>query len=88
MVTAAFLIAIIIALLCGFSFLGKLLMFAAAIAFYTLNLSFLFNSSVSTVVIWLLLGIGLMLFVMYVHVSEKMEQREKREKDNSQSNMA
>ena len=68
--------------------LGTLLLSIVTIALVVSNLSFLFDSSVSTVVTWLLLGMGLMLFVMYVHVSEEMEQKEQREKDNSQSNMA
>ena len=70
MLTAAFLIAIVIAFLYGFNFLGKLLFFIGAIALYILNLSFIFNSSISTVVTMLILGIGLMLFWMYVRVAE------------------
>ena len=88
MATVAFLIAIIIAFLCGFNYLGKLLIFVGAIACYVLNLSFWFNSSISTVVTTLLLGIGLMLFWMYVRVAEEREQREKKEIDNSQGNIA
>lgn len=37
--------------------LGKLLIFAGAIVLYVLNLSFFFNSSVSTIVAMLTLGL-------------------------------
>ncbi len=86
--TAAFLIAIFIAFLYGFSFLRNLLIFVGAIAFYILNLSFCFNSSISTVVTMLILGIGLMLFWMYVRVTEEREQNERKEQDHRQGNLA
>ncbi len=86
--TVALLIAIMIAFLYGFSFLGKFLLFVGAIACYVLNLSFWFNSSISTVVTTLILGIGLMLFWMYVRVTEEREQNERKSQNNSQSILA
>ena len=83
----AFLIAIVIAFLYGFNFLGKLLLFIGAIVFYVLNLSILFDSSVSTVLIILTLGIGLMLFWIYVRVAEEREQKERNKQINGQSNL-
>lgn len=88
MLTAAFLIAIVIAFLYGFNFLGKLMVFVGSIALYILNLSFWFNSSISTVVTMLILGIGLMLFWMYVRVAEERELKERKEQGNSQSSLA
>jgi len=68
--------------------LGKLLIFAGAIVLYVLNLSFFFNSSVSTIVAMLTLGIGLMLFWMYVHVAEERNQKEQAKQDSCQSDLA
>ena len=68
--------------------LGKLLIFVGVIVLYILNLSFFLNSSVSTIVAMLTLGIGLMLFWMYVRIAEERNQKEQAKQDSSQSDLA
>ena len=85
MIILAFLIIILITFLFNLRSLGSLLLLIGTIVLGLSNLSFIFNCNVSTVVMVLLLGIGLLFLLMYGCISEE---REKRENKNSQSGLA
>lgn len=85
MIVLAFLIIILITFLFNLRSLGLLLLFIGAIVLGISNLSFLFNCNVSTIVMVLLLGIGLLFLLMYGCISEE---REKKQNKNSQSGLA
>ena len=76
MVILAFLLLIIMTFLFNLRSLGPLLLFIGTVFLGVSNLSFLFNCSASTVVMWTLLSIGLMLILMYGCITEKQEQKE------------
>lgn len=84
-IVLAFLIIILITFLFNLRSLGSLLLFIGAIVLGISNLSFLFNCNVSTIVMVLLLGIGLLFLLMYGCISEE---REKKQNKNSQSGLA
>ena len=75
MIVLAFLIIILITFLFNLRSLGSLLLFIGAIVLGISNLSFLFNCNVSTIVMVLLLGIGLLFLLMYGCISEEREKR-------------
>ena len=79
----AFLLLIIMTFLFNLRSLGPLLLFIGTVLLCISNLSLLFNCSASTIVMWILLGIGLMLILMYGCITEKQEQKERKEQEGN-----